>query len=104
MHSQATTERGKLGGTAGQRQRSCDYEKPEARRSDVPPEGRHEVGIALERRAAGQRARSLVREDGHVLLVAAPKLGIPRPVCEKQVWILLPCLQRQPKNEVSSTT
>ena len=49
----------------------------------------HEVAIALQRRAAGERTRRLVREERDVLAVALPARARARPVREEQVRVRL---------------
>ncbi len=66
---------------------------PAARLTNAAPEGAHEVGVALQRRAAAQH-RLLVRKEADVLPVALPAAPVPRAVHEEQVRVRLAALQQ----------
>lgn len=60
-----------------------------------PPEGEHEVCVALQGRPAAEHARRIISEDGHILLVAVAPSHVARPVCEEDVRLLVPRLCQQ---------
>ena len=57
------------------------------------PEGAHEVGVALQRRAAAQH-RLLVSEEADVFAVALPAAPVPRAVHEEQIRVCLAALHQ----------